>query len=132
MQLVIGRDSAAADVRIVWARSLPAATAGDPSAGARAEFTAGRTTLASDPGGRLASAIVVVAASTPDGAAYRPSEVRAVVQHEMGHALGLAHHASPKSVMAPVVSADRVAPEDRAVLRALYGLEPGTVCRARP
>jgi predicted Zn-dependent protease len=51
-----------------------------------------------------------------------------VVRHEFGHVLGLAHHAAPGSVMAPVVRATRLAPGDRDALRLLYRLPPGARC----
>ncbi len=129
LRLTIGQDSATADVRVVWARTLPAAAPGDPTAGALAALTAGRTDLAPDSSGRAVAAVVVLAASAPKGSTYQPRDVRAVAQHEMGHVLGLGHHASPVSIMAPLVGADRVSDADRGVLRALYSLPVGTRCR---
>jgi hypothetical protein len=145
LRLAIGHDSARADVRVVWARTLPAAQPGDPTAGALtslppapsvdaastlAAFTAGRTTLEPAPDGRAVAATVVLAARSADGIPYQPRDARAVVRHELGHALGLGHHASPASVMAPVVRAERIGEADRAVLRALYTLPAGAPCRA--
>jgi hypothetical protein len=140
LRLAIGRDSASADVRVVWTGTLPAAEQGDPAAGtfasttdassALAGFTAGRTTLEPGPDGQAVAATVVLAARARDGVAYQPRDARAVVRHELGHALGLGHHASPASVMAPVVRAERIGEADRAVLRALYTLPAGAPCRA--
>ena len=59
-------------------------------------------------------------------------DVRVVARHEMGHVLGLAHHAAPTSVMAALVSAERIGEGDRAVLRALYALPAGAPCTALP
>lgn len=129
LRLAIGRDSASADVRVVWAGTLPAAAPGDPTAGALAALTAGRTTLEPDVAGHARVATVVLAARAGDGVAYQPRDARAVLRHEMGHALGLAHHRSPASVMAPLVSAEQVGEADRAVLRALYALPAGAPCR---
>ena len=131
LRLVVGRDSAAAQIRVVWAATLPTAP-NDPSAGAlaslTASLTAGRTTLTPDASGRAVSALVVLAATAPNGALYQPRDVHAVAQHELGHALGLAHHAAPSSVMAPLVTAERIGDDDRAVLRALYALPVGAGC----
>lgn len=150
LRVAIGRDSASADVRVVWASTLPAAEAGDPAAGAftsvsraatgdaaspRAAFTAftaGRTSLDPGPDGRAVAATVVLAARAGDGVPYQPRDARAVVRHELGHALGLGHHASPASVMAPLVRDERIGDGDRAVLRALYMLPAGAPCRATP
>ncbi|AHG89426.1 peptidase M10A and M12B matrixin and adamalysin [Gemmatirosa kalamazoonensis] len=129
LRVTVARDSTRADVRVVWAPTLRTAP-DDPSAGALGALTAGRTTLVSDDDGRAVAATVVLALATPDGAPYAPRDVRAVTQHEMGHALGLGHHASAGSVMAPLVTAERIGDEDRAVLRALYALPIGTRCTA--
>jgi hypothetical protein len=87
-RVALGRDSAAADVRVVRTATPPPAAAGD-------------------------------------GAPYQPTAVRAVARHEMGHVLGLAHHAAATSVMAPLVRAERIGDEDGAVLRALHALPAG-------
>jgi predicted Zn-dependent protease len=128
LRLAIAGDSVAADVRVVWAPTL-VTSPNDADAGALASLTAGRTTLVPDDAGRAVTATVVLARTAPNGAPYLPRDVRAVTQHEIGHALGLAHHASPASVMAPMVTAERIGDADRAVLRALYALPVGA-CRA--
>lgn len=128
LRVRIGRDSAAADVRVLWAPTLPTSP-NDPSAGALASLTAGRTTLTPNADGRAATATVWIATRAPNGAPYQPRDVRAVMLHEFGHALGLAHHADPRSVMAPLVVADSIGDADRAVARAYYGLPAGLACR---
>lgn len=128
LRLVVGADSADAQIRVTWAPTLATAP-NDPSAGALASLTAGRTSLTWNGAGEAVTALVVLAATAPNGMPYQPQDVRAVARHEIGHALGLAHHASPASVMAPLVTADRVTPADRLVLRALYALPVGAGCR---
>jgi len=71
---------------------------------------------------------VRLAVFAPGGVRYSVEDVRAVARHELGHALGLAHHAAPTSVMAPLVRAERLTDEDRATLRALYALPIGARC----
>jgi predicted Zn-dependent protease len=130
LRLVVAGDSAAADVRVVWAPTL-VTSPNDADAGALASLTAGRTTLVPDDAGRAVTATVVLARTAPNGAPYLPNDVRAVTQHEIGHALGLAHHASPTSVMAPTVTAEHIGDQDRAVLRSLYALPVGACRDAR-
>ena len=115
------RDSASADVVVTWVdeRSLSSGASPGLSSG-----TAGRTEL-SDIGGRAATARVRLALTSADGASYDVADIRAVARHELGHVLGLAHHAAPKSVMAARVKADRLHAGRRrgpaAALRAPHG-----------
>jgi len=71
---------------------------------------------------------VRLAIFAPNGERYSVDDVRAVARHELGHALGLAHHAAPTSIMAPLVRAERLSDDDRATLRALYALPIGARC----
>ena len=117
-------DSARADVIVTWARDLESA----PAAGDLAFRTAGRTTLVPGNDGRALAAHVRLAVFAPGDVRYSVEDVRAVARHELGHALGLAHHAAPTSVMAPLVRAEQLTDEDRATLRALYALPIGARC----
>lgn len=116
------RDSASADVVVTWTGAL------DPAAGGTADLawrTAGRTALAADAAGRAVRAHVQLAVATAEGTRYRADDVRGVARHELGHVLGLAHHAGRGSVMAPLVGAERLTAADRAALRQLYALPTG-------
>ena len=110
-------DSASAAVRVVWRHTLPRPT-GDATS---AQPTAGRTTLSFTSGGRTVAALVELALHATPSSPYAPIDVRAVAQHELGHVLGLAHHAPPTSIMA---AEPRVASGpsrlDREALRRLY------------
>lgn len=119
-------DSASAQVVVTWAGELDAA--GDAAPGL-AWGAAGRTALA-DRGGRAEAAHIRLALFAPGGQAYAAADVRAVARHELGHALGLAHHAASASVMAPLVRAARLHAGDRAALRLLYALPAGARCDA--
>jgi hypothetical protein len=124
LSLEMESDSSRADVIVTWERDLRDAPAG----GDFAFLTAGRTALVPDAKGRALSGHVRLAVFTPDGVRYSLDDVRAVARHELGHALGLAHHAAPTSVMAPLVRAERLSDDDRATLRALYALPVGARC----
>jgi predicted Zn-dependent protease len=117
-------DSARADVLVTWERDLGSA----PVDGDFAFRTAGRTTLVPSADGRALTARVRLAVFAPDGERYSIDDVRAVARHELGHALGLGHHAAPTSVMAPLVRAEQLTDGDRATLRALYALPIGARC----
>jgi len=124
LAFAIESDSARADVIVTWERDLRSA----PADGDFAFLTAGRTTLVPAADGRALTAHVRLAIFAPDGERYSLDDVRAVARHELGHALGLAHHAAATSVMAPLVRAERLSDDDRATLRALYALPVGARC----
>ena len=124
LAFAIESDSSRADVIVTWERDLQSA----PADGDFAFLTAGRTTLVPASDGRALAAHVRLAIFAPSGERYSVDDVRAVARHELGHALGLAHHAAPTSVMAPLVRAERLSDDDRATLRALYALPIGARC----
>lgn len=119
------RDSADADVVVTWEGSLSLAGTGASGLSWR---TAGRTVLAAAENGGARAAHVRLAMVAPTGEAYEVSDVRAVARHELGHALGLAHHAAARSVMAALIRVDRLDAGDRAALRLLYALPAGARC----
>lgn len=124
----LASDSVRADVVVTWERDLASA----PAAGELAFRTAGRTTLVPADDGRALLAHVRLAVFAPGGARYSLDDVRAVARHELGHALGLADHRAPSSVMAPLVRAEQLTDDDRATLRGLYALPIGARCSAPP
>jgi hypothetical protein len=126
LRLEPATDSVAAAVRVVWRRTLPPDAAPDTPPDARpSEPVAGRTSVWLDARGRPVAALVELAATAGADRPYAPEDVRVVAAHELGHVLGLAHHADMGSLMAPVPLAAAPTRRDRAVLRRLYALPAG-------
>jgi hypothetical protein len=110
-------DSASADVQIVWVELFP------PEAGQRI----GVTKRTNDKSGWLVSAEISIAVHDSAGTTIPPSDLAAIVRHEAGHALGLGHSKDPHTKMFPVEMTRDITPADRATLRLLYQLAPGSV-----
>ena len=127
LAVALESDSSRADVIVTWEHDLESA----PASSELSFLTAGRTTLVPRDDGRALLAHVRLAVFAPGAVRYSVDDVRAVARHELGHALGLAHHRAPSSVMAPLVRAERLTDEDRSTLQALYSLPIGARCAAR-
>ena len=110
-------DSASADVQVIWVERFPAED------GQRV----GATKRTNDRSGWLVAAEIAIAVHDSTGEAIPPSDLTAVVRHEAGHALGLGHSKDPHTKMFPVEITHEITPADRATLRLLYGLTPGSV-----
>jgi len=109
-------DSASSDVQIVWVEQFP------PSEGQRV----GVTHRANDKNGWLVSAQIQVAIHDSAGRTIPPAALAGIVRHEAGHALGLGHSKDPRTKMYPVEMVSDITPLDRATLRLLYQLPPGS------
>ena len=111
------KDSARADVTVVWRESLPEKRVGlTQMTGVNDFYTKG---------------VIVLATHRPGGAPLIPAHVSSTVLHEVGHLLGLGHANDTASVMFPEMSNEikprRVAEMDRFTLRLLYSLPVGRV-----
>lgn len=110
-------DSVSADVQIIWVERFPAED------GQRV----GATKRTNDRSGWLVAAEISIAVHDSTGETIPPSDLSAIVRHEAGHALGLGHSKDPHTKMFPVEITHEITPADRATLRLLYELKPGSV-----
>lgn len=125
LRLTTTDDVGAADIRVFVVRRIPADSAGSPE---YASYQAGLTRLTLDRRGAIVRAHVAVAEATPAGVSYSVDDQVATLMHELGHAIGLHHAASPMALMSarPVVSSPTRT--DVQMARAIYrGICPTAV-----
>ena len=110
-------DSAGADMSIRWRDRFPA------DEGQRIGVTERLQT--SD--FLIARARISIALHDSTGRVLPPAVVGGIVRHEVGHALGLNHAEDPTSVMYRSAATYTMSATDRATLRLLYLVAPGTL-----
>lgn len=110
-------DSASSEVQIVWIDHFAA------ELGRRV----GATRLRHDRNGWLVAAQIQVALHDSSGTALPPQDLAGIVRHEAGHALGMGHSTDPRTNMYPEETTNEITPADRATLRLLYQLPPGSL-----
>ena len=109
-------DSSRADVHVYWAERL--------NEGRRI----GMTYRVHDQHGWITGAHIVIAMQTVDGRTLPERLIRATAVHEAGHLVGLNHTTDTTSIMTSSASGRAsVGLADRATLRLLYSLPPGSV-----
>ncbi len=108
------RDSATADVHVVFTRQL-------------ADAVSGRTVWTRDSHWWLVSGNIELALTHPQGSAVTPAQMRAITLHEVGHLLGLDHSSAANNIMSSRVRVRDITEADRATVRLLYALPAGSL-----
>jgi hypothetical protein len=87
----------------------------------------GVTTHTHDQNGWIVGAEIMIALHDSGGTVLPPPLVAAIARHEVGHALGLAHSRDRATIMYPESQTLSITGPDRATLKLLYTLPPGSV-----
>ena len=110
-------DSTSADITIRWIDRFPV---GDGQRIGVTERLQGSDYL-------ITHAQVDVALHDSAGRTLAPTVIGGIIRHEVGHALGLNHSTDPASVMFSEAATSVIGESDRATLRAMYLVPPGTL-----
>lgn len=118
LRVDIGTDTASADVRVRWTRTL----------GGRQLGRVSSRWVESGDGWRVEIAQFLLATHSPGSGRVRDAEqVELTAAHEMGHVLGLPHSDDTRDVMYPSNTSVRLTSRDFRTLGALYDLPVGTL-----
>jgi hypothetical protein len=107
-------DSADADIHVSWTPQFN-------------EPISGKTLWARDRSWWIVSGHITLALHHNEGEPLDGSSVKAIALHEVGHLLGLDHTSDTSNIMTPKVRARGLSEGDRATVRLLYSLPPGSV-----
>ena len=117
LQFTFLYDTAGADIRIRWRERFP------PEEGQRIGVTERLHTSQF----WIASARIDIANHDSAGRLLSPRMVGGILRHEIGHALGLNHSGDISSVMYRESASTTISASDRATLRLLYLVPPGSL-----
>ena len=108
-------DSATADIRVTFTDRITD------------KNQLGSTTHRHDREGWIGSADIAIATHDTSGVPLPMAVISAVARHEVGHALGLAHSKDRATIMYPESHTLTITGPDRATVKLLYTLPPGSV-----
>jgi len=108
------RDSTDADVHVSWIDHFDSPISG-------------KTIWARDSKWWIVSANITLALHHNAGELLDPKAIHAIALHEVGHLLGLDHTADTTNIMTPRVRVRDLSEADRATMKLLYSLPPGSV-----
>ena len=108
------RDSTDADVHVSWIDHFDSPISG-------------KTVWARDSRWWIVSANITLALHHNAGELLDPKAIHAIALHEVGHLLGLDHTADTTNIMTPRVRVRDLSESDRATMKLLYSLPPGSV-----
>ncbi len=108
------RDSSDADVHVSWIDHFDTPISG-------------KTIWARDSKWWIVSANITLALHHNEGELLDPKAIHAIALHEVGHLLGLDHTVDTTNIMTPRVRVRDLSEADRATMKLLYSLPPGSV-----
>jgi predicted Zn-dependent protease len=114
MRFVFAVDSTDADIHVGWVDHFDAPISG-------------KTLWSRDRHWWIVGGNITLALHHNQGEPLDGSAVYAIALHEVGHLLGLDHTADPSNIMTAKVRVRELSDADRATVRLLYSLPPGSV-----